>query len=170
MFKEYNEFIITRIFDFPRDILWQAWTEVNHLKQWRASKDNKIYIHGLELRPGGMFLYNTISPDGNSKWEKFVYRKTIPPEKLVFIHSFSNETAGIIRHPVITTWPLEILNTLNFTQVRDETTLILRAGPINASEAEHKTFHEFEATFRQEVTDSFDQLENYLPQMKYLKK
>ena len=165
MYENNNEFIITRIFDAPRLLLWESWTKTEHLKNWWGSKDFKVGIPRLELRPGGVFHYNMQSPDGHISWGKSVYREIVPPEKLVFINSFSDETGAIIRHPISPTWPLEVLNTLIFSEVKGQTTLIFRGGPIHASELEHKTYHQLEATLRQGLSGTFDQLEEYLDEI-----
>ena len=47
-------------------------------------------------------------PQGNG-WAKFVYREIVPPELLVWEHSFSDEAGGLTRHPLSPTWPLKLL-------------------------------------------------------------
>ena len=53
----------------------------------------------MDLRVGGIYHYGMKSPDGRAMWGKFIYREIVPPEKLVFINSFSDENGGITRHP-----------------------------------------------------------------------
>ena len=65
-----------------------------------------------------MFHYGMRGPDGSEMWGKFVYREIAPPERLVFIVSFSDENGGMTRHPMAPTWPLEMLNTLTFDGAR----------------------------------------------------
>ena len=40
-------------------------------------------------------------------WGKFVYQEIVPPERIVFINSFSNQAGEITRHPIVPTWPRE---------------------------------------------------------------
>jgi uncharacterized protein YndB with AHSA1/START domain len=49
------QFVITRIFDAPRERVWKAWTEPERLAQWWGPKGSKIRVVTLELRPGGLF-------------------------------------------------------------------------------------------------------------------
>ena len=49
----------------------------------------------MDLRPGGTYHYGMQTPDGSVMWGKMVYREIVPPEKLVFINSFSDEKGGL---------------------------------------------------------------------------
>jgi uncharacterized protein YndB with AHSA1/START domain len=102
------------------------------------------------------------APDGSDWWGKFVYREIMAPEKIVFINSFSDAKENITRHPLSPTWPLEVFNTLTFTEHDGKTTLTLRGGPINATEEEQKTFESHITNVQQGFKGTFDQLEEYL--------
>jgi len=73
-------------------------------------------------------------------WGRFVYRELVPPERLVFIVSFSDEAGNVTRHPMSPTWPLEVLNTMTLSEHGGKTTLTMHGRPINASEEERRTF------------------------------
>ena len=72
-------------------------------------------------------------------WAECVYQEIVPPERIVFINSFSNQAGEITRHPIVPTWPRE-------TQVMvkleddpgDKTRLNVRWTPHNAAEVEQK--------------------------------
>lgn len=95
-----NEFVITRTFDAPRDLVWKAHTEPERLKQWWGPKGFTMLSCKVDLRPGGLFHYGMRSPDGQVMWGKFIYREIVKPERLVFIVSFSDEKGGTTRHPL----------------------------------------------------------------------
>ena len=59
----------------------------------------------MDLRPGGTYHYGMRTPDGKEMWGRFVYREIIPPERIVFVNSFSDPEGGITRHPMAPTWP-----------------------------------------------------------------
>jgi uncharacterized protein YndB with AHSA1/START domain len=86
-------------------------------------------VSKLDLRVGGVFHYSQKSPNGHEMWGKFVYREILAPEKLVFTNSFFNEEGNLVRASFSLTWPLEILNTLTFSEHEGKTTLILGGGP-----------------------------------------
>ena len=60
----------------------------------------------LDLRPGGRFHYGMRSPDGKDMWARFVYREIAAPERIVFVHSFSDEEGNLTRASFSATWPL----------------------------------------------------------------
>jgi uncharacterized protein YndB with AHSA1/START domain len=159
-------FTITRTFDAPRDLVWKAHTDCEHLKHWWGPKGFTMSSCKVDLRPGGTFLYGLESPDGLVMWGKFVYREIVEPEKLVFVVSFSDENAGITRHPASPTWPLEMLSTSTFTEQDGGTAVTVSWYPINASEEEIRTFDEGREGMKQGFAGTFDQLEDYLSQLK----
>lgn len=152
-----------RRFDAPRELVWKVYTEPEHLKHWWGPKGMSMASCKVDLRPGGLFHYGMKTPDGHEMWGKFVYREIVPPEKLVFVVSFSDPQGGTTRHPMSPTWPLEMLNTVTFTQETDGITkVVLRAVPVNASAEERKVFKEGHKSMQQGFTGTLDQLTAYL--------
>src|SRR5262249_7142388 len=109
-------FILTRVLDAPRELVFKAWTEAERLAHWWGPKGFAVRVCRLDLRPGGVFLYSMRSPDGRDMWGKWVFREIVPPERLVFVVSFSDEEGGVTRHPFAPDWPLEVLSTLTLTE------------------------------------------------------
>ncbi len=163
---EQKELIITRTFNAPRQLVWKAWTEAEHLARWWGPKSFPVTVNKLDLRPGGVFHYSMAVSDGNVWWEKFIYQEIISPEKLVYIFSFSDERCGVTRHPLGSTWPLEIFNILTLTEENGKTLLTLRGYPINATEEERKTFESDFASIQQGFKGTFEQLDEYLSTIK----
>jgi uncharacterized protein YndB with AHSA1/START domain len=157
-----DEFIITREFDAPRDLVFRAWTEPERLAQWWGPKGFNMISTKVDLRPGGIFLYGMRGPNGMEVWGKFVYREIVPPERMVFIVSFSDENGGLTRHPLAPTWPLEMINTVTLTEHGGKTTITLRSGAYAATEEERATFKAGHGSMQQGFTGTFDQLDDYL--------
>jgi len=161
-----DEFVITREFDAPRDLVFAAWTEPERLAQWWGPKGFTVKVANVDLRPGGMFHYGMVGPDGSEMWGKFVYREIAPPERMVFTVSFSDENAGTTRHPMAPTWPAEMLNVVTFTAHGEKTTITLRSSAYNASEEERATFKAGHASMQGGFTGTFNQLAEYLATVK----
>lgn len=157
-----RELVITRIFDAPRELVWQAFTESDRLAHWWGPKGFTMLVHTLDFRPGGVFHYSMRSPDGHIGWGKFVYRDIQAPERLVFVSSFADADGNIIRSPFSPTWPLEVLNAVTLAESNGKTTVILRGGPINSTEGERDTFWNARESVRQGFAGTFDQLADYL--------
>ncbi|EEF57949.1 SRPBCC family protein [Pedosphaera parvula] len=133
-------FVLSRTFNAPRELMWKAWTERERLMQWFGPKGFTMLTAKLDFRPGGTFHYCLQGPDGNKLWGKFVYREIVALEKIVWVNSFSDEAGGTTRHPMAATWPLEMLSTCTLTEKDGKTTLTIEWQPLNATEAEQKTF------------------------------
>ncbi|AOP33098.1 polyketide cyclase [Leptospira tipperaryensis] len=156
------EFTLSRSFNAPRELVWKAWTEPKRLAEWWGPTGLTMGVVHLDLKPGGLFHYSMKTPDGQIMWGRFLYREITPPEKLVYIVSFSDENAGITRHPMAENWPAEILNTVLFTEEKGKTTLSLKGTPINATPEEIKVFGDNFPSMDKGFTGTLDQLEAYL--------
>ena len=95
-----KDFVISRVLDAPRDLVWKCFTDPERMKQWWGPKGVKVRKSKMDLRAGGSYHYAMETPDGKVMWGKFVYREITPPERLVFINSFSDEAGGLTRHPM----------------------------------------------------------------------
>ena len=155
-------FVISHVFNAPRELVWKAWTERECLMQWFGPKGVTIPVAQLDLRPGGMFHYCMRMPDGKEMWGKFVYREIVPPEKIVLVNSFSDAQGGITRHPFSPTWPLEMLSTTTLTEEGKQTRLIIQWHPLHATEQEQKTFDSAHDGMMQGWSGTFEQLAAYL--------
>ena len=157
-----EQFVISRTFDAPRELVFKAWTEPQHLAQWWGPKGMAIKVHRLNLERGGIFHYSMHTPDGHEMWGKFVYREIVPPARLVFVNSFSDKDAGITRHPMSAEWPLEVLSVITFTETAGKTTVKLQGIPINATESERKTFAAGFESMKKGFGGTLDQLAEHL--------
>jgi uncharacterized protein YndB with AHSA1/START domain len=157
-----REFVISRTFDAPRDLVWKVHTEADHLKQWFGPKGFTMPTCTLDLRPGGIFHYCLKTPDGVEMWGKWTFREIVAPERLVVVVSFSDKDGGITRHPFAPDWPRETLGTTTFTETDGKTTITVRWIAINATEAELKTFDAGFDGMNQGWTGTMDQLDAYL--------
>ena len=157
-----KEFVISRTFDAPRERVWKAWSEAEQLERWWGPKGFAIHIAKLAFRPGGVFHYRMRASNGHEMWGRFAYREIVAPERIIFVSSFSDEKGGIARAPFSETWPFEILNNLTLTEEDGKTVVMLRGGPINATDEERKMFAGFFDSMRQGFGGTFDQLEAHL--------
>jgi uncharacterized protein YndB with AHSA1/START domain len=157
-----REFVVTRVFDAPRDLVFRAGTEADRLAHWFGPKGFTMLSARLDLRPGGVFHYGMRSPDGKAMWGRWVFREVDPPGRLVFVASFSDEEGGVTRHPFAPEWPLEVLSTVTFAEHDGKTTLTMRGVPLNASAMGRKTFEGARDSMEKGWAGTLDQLTAYL--------
>lgn len=80
-----REIVLTREFDAPRELVWRAWTEPEHLAQWFGPNGFTTTIHSMDVRPGGVSRYTMHGPDGTDYPNRVVYREVVKPERLVYM-------------------------------------------------------------------------------------
>ena len=85
-----QDFVITRRFDAPRTLVFRAFTEPERLRHWWGPTGFSWVSCTMDLRAGGTFHYCMRSPDGQDMWGKWIYREIVPPERIVFVSSFSD--------------------------------------------------------------------------------
>jgi uncharacterized protein YndB with AHSA1/START domain len=157
-----TEFSITRVFDAPRETVWDAWTRAESLAQWWGPKGFDIGVSRLEMKPGGMFLYS-MKTASQEMWGRFIYREVVRPERIVFVNSFSNPDGNVTRAPFFDNkWPLEVLTIVTFTEKGAQTVIDLRSSPIDATPEECAAFVANEASMQAGFGGTFDQLDAYL--------
>jgi uncharacterized protein YndB with AHSA1/START domain len=59
-----NDLVLERTLDAPIELVWEAFTNPNHLKKWFAPKPYEISELDLDLKPGGIFRIRMVGPDG----------------------------------------------------------------------------------------------------------
>ena len=157
-----QDFILTRTFDAPRDLVFDAWTKAEHLKRWFGPKGVTIPECSLDLRPGGVFHYCMQMPDGSRMWGKWIFREITRPEWLVCVVSFSDEAGGETRHPFAADWPMHTLSTVTFAEQGGKTVVTVAWRPLDATEAERRAFAAGRSGMQQGWGGTMDQLTAYL--------
>jgi uncharacterized protein YndB with AHSA1/START domain len=161
------DFVIARVFDAPRDLVWECFTKPERMKEWWGPKGSTIVASKMDLRVGGTYQGAMRDPGGRVMWAKFVYREIVAPDLLVWVHSFSDEAGGLTRHPLSATWPLELLTTVMFDDLPGgKTNVTIRWSPLNATAEENKTFDAARDGMTQGWGGTFDQLASYLTSAK----
>ena len=108
-----NQVVYTRVFAAPRDLVFEAWTRPEHVRQWWGPRKYTMTVCEIDLRPGGADRFVQRGPDGNEYPFKGVYREIVPPERLVYTQIF--DFPGLSDH--------ELLVTVTFDE-RDGQTLL----------------------------------------------
>jgi uncharacterized protein YndB with AHSA1/START domain len=81
---EHYDLVLERTLDAPRDLVWRAWTDPEHLKKWWAPRPYETIECVMELRPGGTFSFRMTGPDGFDSIEQGCFLDIVEREKLVW--------------------------------------------------------------------------------------
>lgn len=78
--------VMTRTFDAPRALVWEAFTNPKHVARWYGGKYFSNPRCEMDVRPGGTWRHVMRTPDGNDFALEFVYLEVKKPERLVWQH------------------------------------------------------------------------------------
>lgn len=132
--------IVTRVFDAPVALVWDACTKPEQLKHWWGPRDYTVPFCTIDLREGGKYVLCLRSPEGQDAWSTGTYREIVPHKRLVCTDSFADENGNVVPASHYGTpgeWPLELLLTMTFEEVDSKTSLTLRHDglPVNLDRA-----------------------------------
>jgi len=77
---------IERTFDAPIELVWEVWTNPDHIKNWWGPNDFKNSISKMEVKPGGEWNLIMHGPDGTDYTNKSIFKEVIFHKKLVYDH------------------------------------------------------------------------------------
>lgn len=88
-----NEILVTRVYDAPVAVVWDAWTDLRHVAKWWGPRGFTITTEHKDLAPGGSWKYVMHGPDGKD-WPNFTrYHEVVEQRRLVYDHGASSEDA-----------------------------------------------------------------------------
>lgn len=131
-------YVLERVFDAPRELVWKTWTDPALLPRWYGPKVETT-VHRLELKPGGLWLVE-MNMGGNSHYQRVEYTEVTPPERLVWLHATSDADWNVIASPMMADWPRVMLTTVTFEEDGGRTRMRLTWVPHEASAAEIACF------------------------------
>jgi uncharacterized protein YndB with AHSA1/START domain len=111
-----REITITRVFDAPRAVVFEAWIDPAQLREWWGPKGFTNPVCEIDPRVGGAIRIHMRAPDGNVHPMKGEVREIVPPERLVFTN-IAVDAAG---NPIING-----LTTVTFAEEGSKTRLTL---------------------------------------------
>lgn len=123
-----REVLITRVFDAPRELVFQAWTDPGHLRRWFAPHGCTVEFPALDLRPGGEFRSCLRTPDGQDCWCKGTYLEIVPPERISYSIAMADEHGNLVDSVDAgkdSDWPRETIVTVTFAEHGNRTELTL---------------------------------------------
>jgi uncharacterized protein YndB with AHSA1/START domain len=83
-----REVVLTRVFDAPRELVYDALTKPELLKRWFGPRGWSLVVCEVDLRVGGAWRFVLRGPDGSEMGMRGVYRELARPERTVHTESF----------------------------------------------------------------------------------
>ncbi|WP_411824583.1 SRPBCC family protein [Leptospira sp. 'Mane'] len=110
-----REITATRVFNAPRELVFQMWTDPNHVGNWWGPTGFTNTIESMEVKPGGVWKFVMHGPDGTDYPNTIVFIEVKKPELLVYKHGSELED-----HPG------QFLVTVNFLEEENKTKLTMQ--------------------------------------------
>src|SRR5882672_9862320 len=116
-----RELVFHRVFDAPRDLVFEAWTDPSHIVQWWGPTGFTTTTYTMDVKPGGVWRFVMHGPNGVDYQNRIVYLEIVKPERLVYDHG-DEADAGHFRV------------TVTFAEQGDKTKLTMRSVFKSAAE------------------------------------
>ncbi len=97
------EIVMTRIFDAPRELVFEAHSSCDHLKHWWGPRRYEITVCDLDFRPGGAWRFVQRGADGDEHGFRGEFREIVAPERIVWTFEYE----GMPGHVSVETLTLE---------------------------------------------------------------
>jgi uncharacterized protein YndB with AHSA1/START domain len=102
------EIVISRDFNAPREMVWDAMTNRKHVVHWWGPRGFTTTVESMELRPGGVWKLTLHGPDGTDYQNKSVFKEIAHHERIVFAHEGKADD-GRSTH-FLATWSFDALS------------------------------------------------------------
>jgi uncharacterized protein YndB with AHSA1/START domain len=132
---EAETILIERVFDAPRELVFEAWTNPEHLLAWFAPRGCTVSYSHIDVRPGGRFLSRIQNPSFGDCWCVGEYLEVVAPERIVYSIAIADSKGNKVdpahagHHP---DWPRETIVRVTLEDDHGSTRLTLEQ---NASTA-----------------------------------
>ena len=114
-----DQILITREFDAPRRLVWEAWTTPELVKRWWHARRGEVTVAEIDLRVGGRWRSVMIANDGTEVAFHGEYREIVPTDRIVSTEVFEGLPEGMDPEEHAS------LNTVTFTEADERTTLAM---------------------------------------------
>ena len=119
-----DQILITREFDAPKHLVWQAFTTPELVKRWWNAKRGEMTVADIDLRVGGKWRYAMVTDDGIEVAFHGEYREIVPGERIVSTETYEGVPPEVSEEDATT------INTASFEEADGRTTLtiLVQAG------------------------------------------
>ncbi|ALS28129.1 ATPase [Paenibacillus sp. 32O-W] len=98
---EGRELVLERVFDAPRELVFEAFAKAEHLMRWFGTKGWPLTVCNIDFRPGGIWHYCMKCVDesqeyfGQESWGRAVFNEIVEPERIVYTDAFSDAEGNV---------------------------------------------------------------------------
>lgn len=85
----------TRVFDAPRELVFEAWTDPKHLAEWWGPNGFTTTTSDFDMRPGGVWRFVMHGPDGRDYENRITFDEIVKPERIVYHHGGGDDVEPV---------------------------------------------------------------------------
>ena len=141
-----REIVMTRVFDAPRDLVFEAHSSCEHMTNWWGPRKYDFASCEIDFRPGGKWRIVHRGPDGEEYGFHGEYREIVPPERITWTFEFEG-------------WPGQVAVETLTLEEHDGKTTITATSVYDTVEARDAMI---ESGMESGAAESFDRLDEYL--------
>lgn len=93
--RDPRSIIGSRVFNAPRDLVFAAFTDPNHLAQWWGPDGFTLTTNAFDFRVGGVWRFVMHGPDGRDYQNRVTYDEIAPPERIVYHHGGGDDVEPV---------------------------------------------------------------------------
>lgn len=108
-----RQIVVSRLIAAPRELVFEAFTEVRHLSRWWGPDGFSTTTRSFEFRVGGEWEFVMHGPDGTDYQEWITWREIVAPERIALLHGESRDD------------PNAFESLLTFESVGEETRIVM---------------------------------------------
>jgi uncharacterized protein YndB with AHSA1/START domain len=94
--------IASREYDAPRELVWTAWTDPEHLAQWWGPNGFTTTTSAYDLRTGGVWRFVMHGPDGRDYDNRITFDEIVKPARLVYHHDGDDDVEAVVFRTTVT--------------------------------------------------------------------
>src|ERR1043165_10303824 len=83
-----REILLTRVFDAPRDLVFEAHSKPEHVRRWWGPARYEMVVCEMDFRPGGTWRFVQRGPEGDEHGFHGEYREIVRPERLAYTFEY----------------------------------------------------------------------------------
>lgn len=112
-----REIVIERLFNAPKELVFEAWTNPQHVEKWWGPSGFSVTTHEIEIKQGGVWRFIMHGPDGTDYPNRIIFKEIEKPNKLVYTHDDDNADGPVS----------DFLTEVTFETKGDKTLLTMRS-------------------------------------------
>lgn len=124
----------TRIFNAPRALVFEAFSDPKHLAKWWGPNGFTTTTYSHDFRAGGVWRFVMHGPDGRDYQNRITYDEIVPPQRIVYRHTGGDDVE-----------PVQFTQRITFEDLGNGTTRLIWHGTFPTAEERARVIREYGA-------------------------